>query len=276
MQPSNISWCDYTWNPQTGCSRIGPICYDADADVPKCYAERFSNRQGRTDQPWTHDNAAENVSMHHDRVDQPDDYTFPDGPGTVFVGSMTDMFHSETDPGFVQNVLDVCRRHREQLWIWLTKRPHRAAEWRLDWPSNCMLGVSVGSSGIDYPSTTHRIEQLRDVDVEHKWVSFEPLLEPVGDVPLDHIEWVVVGGESHQDTKQRRDMDHTWARDILQQSRAADVPFYFKQDSGPYPESSTRLTVHNHEFDVFEQRQIREGPPLPEIVAEARQEVIEV
>jgi len=110
MQTTSISWCDYTWNPQTGCSRIGPICYDSDAGVPKCYAEKFSRRQGRTDSKWTPENADENVTMHPERVEDPDDYHFPEGPGRVFVGSMTDMFHSETDPAFVQDVLDVCVR----------------------------------------------------------------------------------------------------------------------------------------------------------------------
>jgi len=263
MQPTDISWADYTWNPITGCSHAGPECW-------KCYADNFSLRQGRTDHEWTVENAAENVTMHPDRLADPDEFTFPDGPGRVFVGSMTDMFHGQVDPGFVQQVLDVCRRFPKHVWIWLTKRPHHAAEWRLDWPPNTILGCSVGSGpGGEFPSTTHRIEQLRDVDVPRRWVSFEPLIEPVGEVPLDHVDWMVVGGETAA-ADDRREMDHEWARDLLEQARDAGVPYYFKQDSGRYPEQNTRLTVHNDEFGVYEQRRIRERFDLPTVTAQRR------
>lgn len=264
MQTSGISWCDYTWNPITGCSHAGPSCQN-------CYAERLSLRQGRTDAEWTVENAAENVTMHEDRLEDPDDFSFPDGPGRVFVGSMTDMFHSEVDPGFVQRVLDVCRQHPEQVFIWLTKRPHNAADWRLDWPANTLLGCSVGSGpGGQYANTTHRIEQLRDVDVPRRWVSFEPLIEPVGELALDHIDWVVVGGETGP-ADERREMDHDWARNILGQAREAGVPFYYKQGSARYPEQDTRVTVKNEEFGVYEQREIREFFELPEDILAARE-----
>lgn len=274
MQPTNISWADYSWNPQTGCSRAGPICYDAESEKVKCYAEKLSRQQGRTQEPWTVENASENITFHEERLEEPNSYNWPEGPGRVFVGSMTDMFHSETDPGKVQSVLDKCREYPEHIWIWLTKRPHHAAEWRLDWPENTMLGVSVGSSGKEYPSTTHRIEQLRDVDAPMKWVSFEPLLEPMPELALDHLDWMVVGGESHKQTDDRREMEHEWARELLGQAREQDVAYWFKQSSGPYPEHETRLTVENEEFGVYEQREVHEFPELPEVTKKARQEVI--
>jgi len=269
MQTSDISWTDYSWNPITGCSKIGPECTN-------CYAETFSNRQaqrenppeGATDRAWTHENADENVQLHPDRLDEPLEYNYPLGPGRVFVGSMTDMFHSESDPDHVQQALDRCAEVPECLWIWLTKRPHRAAEWPLDWPENTMLGVSVGSGpGGEYPNTTHRIEQLRDVDAPQKWVSFEPLVDPVGEVALDHIDWVVVGGETGP-AEVRREMEHEWAREILRQAREEDIPFHFKQSSGRYPHENPALSVLRGGVTV--QKKIREGPPLPKTVLEAR------
>ncbi|WP_265109197.1 phage Gp37/Gp68 family protein [Halosolutus halophilus] len=264
MQTTNISWADYTWNPVTGCSHAGPECWN-------CYAESFSLRQGRTESEWTQENASENVTMHRVRLEEDlDGYTFPEGPGRVFVGSMTDMFHREVDPEFVQEVLDRVREHPQHVWIFLTKRPHHASEWRLGWPENVWLGTSVGSGpGGKFPSTTHRIEQLRDVDVATKWVSFEPLIEPIGEVALDHIDWAVVGGESGA-ADDRREMDHAWAREILEQCREQDVAFYFKQSSGPRPEIGTRLTVKNDDWGVYEQRRIREFPPLPDVTKRAR------
>lgn len=264
MQTTNISWADYTWNPVTGCSHAGPECWN-------CYAETFSLRQGRTENEWTQQNASENVTMHPDRLDEViHGYTFPDGPGRVFVGSMTDMFHREVDPEFVQDVLDLVRQYPEHVWIFLTKRPENAAEWRLDWPDNCWLGTSVGSGpGGEYPNTTHRIEQLRDVDVATKWVSFEPLIEPIGEVALDHIDWAVVGGESGAEDD-RREMEHEWGREILEQCREENVAFYFKQSSGSRPETGTRLTVFDDEHGVYGQERIREFPELPAVTRAAR------
>lgn len=259
MQTTNISWADYSWNPVTGCSHAGPECWN-------CYAETFSLRQGRTDDEWTVENAETNVTMHEDRIDEPDHYSWPEGVGRTFVGSMTDMFHSEVDPGFVQRVLDVCRRHEEQTFIWLTKRPQNTAAWRLDWPENCWLGTSVGSGpGGRFPSTTHRIEQLRDVDVATKWVSFEPLIEPIGSVALDHVDWAVVGGESGP-KDDRRDMEMDWARDLLRQCREQDVAFFFKQQSGLRPEENPRITVEQQHGDktVYAQEEVREFPACRE------------
>lgn len=283
MQTTSISWATYSWNPVTGCSRAGPICAhrvdtpDGPKIISKCYAETMARNHAdrenppafATDKPWTLEHASENVSMHPDRLAEPDTYHYPDGPGRVFVGSMTDMFHSEVDPGFTQRVLDKCREHPEHLWIWLTKRPQHAAEWRLDWPPNTMLGVSVGSAGHEYPSTTHRIEQLRDVDAPSKWVSFEPLLEPMPDLTLDHLDWMVVGGETAP-AEHRREMDDDWARDLYQQAQRQDVNYFYKQGSHRYPERDTELELYNPEFDVWETQQIREAPPIPRVVTEAR------
>lgn len=262
MQTTNISWAVYSYNPVTGCSKIGPECTN-------CYAETFSRRQGRTDEPWTHEHAAANVTMHTDRLAEPQTYHYPEGPGRVFVGSMTDMFHREVDREFVQRALNRCTEHPRHLWMFLTKRPARAAEWRLDWPANTMLGVSVGSGpGGEYPNTTHRIEQLRDVDAPQKWVSFEPLVEPVGEVALDHIDFAVVGGESAP-ADVRREMDHRWAREILTQCREAGVRFHFKQSSGRYPGENPHLAID--QGGVLIQTKIREDPPLPDVVREARE-----
>jgi len=160
--------------------------------------------------------------------------------------------------------------------------PHEAAaqraEWRLTWPENTWLGTSVGSgSGGEFPNTTHRIEQLRDVQRStafgerspRLWVSFEPLIEPIGEVALDHIDWAVVGGENASDDD-RRDMDHSWAREVLEQCREQDVPFFFKQPSAATNESGTRLTVENEDYGVYEQRRIREFPEPATVTKRAR------
>lgn len=265
IQTTNISWATYSYNPTTGCSRIGPEC-------DNCYAEAFSLRQGRTESEWSHENAEENVTQHPDRLQSPYEYHWPEGPGRVFVGSMTDMFHRLVDEAFIQDVLDACRDHPNQLWIWLTKRPSRAADFDLDWPENTILGTSVGTGpGGEYPDTTHRIDELQCADAPARWVSFEPLIERVGPVNLEGIDWIVIGGESGSE-EDRREMDHDWARELYEQARAYDIPVWFKQDSGPRPEMNPVLAVPETVggVEVVSQKRIREKPPLPEITVEAR------
>lgn len=275
MQTTDISWCDYSWNPVTGCSHAGPECWN-------CWAETLMQRQAkREDAPaymstkeWTQANAEDLVTTHEDRLDEPYAYGYPDGPGRIFVVSMGDLFHPQVPRAFVDRVVDRARQLPEHVWIFLTKRPDRAAELRLNWPENAWVGTSVGSGPEGkYPNTTHRIEQLRDIDAETLWVSAEPLIEPLGEVALDHVDWMVVGGESHPDAEVRREMEHEWARDLLRQCREQDVAFHFKQDSGPVAETSTCLTVLNEEWGVYEQRRIREFPELPDSVRQARTEV---
>lgn len=261
MQPSDISWTTYTWNPVTGCSKIGPECTN-------CWAEAFSHRQGRTSEPWTHEHADANVTVHEDRLDEPRTYGYPDGDGFVFVVSMGDLFHRKVGVEFIERVLEVARDCPRQVFQFLTKRPDRAAELRLDWPENAWVGTSVGSGpGGDYPNTTHRIEQLRDVDAHTRWVSFEPLVEPIGTVALDHIDWMVVGGETGP-ADVRREMEHAWARELLTQARQHDVAYWFKQSSGRYPETNPYLTVPRGGVDV--QVELHEYPEVPEITERAR------
>jgi len=273
MQTTNISWCDYSWNPVTGCSHAGPECWN-------CWAETFMRRQAArddapeymTDAAWTQTNAGDVVTTHEGRLDEPHTYSYPKGPGKIFTVSMGDLFHREVPGEFIARVVEQARAHPEHVFIFLTKRPGRAAELDLDWPDNAWVGTSVGSGpGGEYPDTTHRIEQLRDVDAT-RWVSFEPLIEPVGDVDLDHIDWAVVGGENASDGD-RREMDHQWARDILRQCRDQDVAYHFKQSSAATNESGTRLTVKNEEYGVYEQRKLREYPELPVVTREAREAI---
>jgi len=244
MQDSDISWCDKTWNPTHGCSRVSAGC-------DNCYAERISRQYGHTEQPWTNEYADENVSTRPEKLEEPYDLA---EPATIFVNSMSDLFHSAIPDEYIQRVLAVCRNTPEHVYQILTKRPGRATEMPIDWPPNVWFGTSVEDSRV-----VGRIDLLRGADADIRFVSFEPLIGPVGDVDLTGIDWAIVGGESGPDDE-RREMDHAWARDILRQCRAQDTRFYFKQSSGRYPETNTSLTVRDEEMGVYVQREIREMP----------------
>jgi protein gp37 len=155
-----------------------------------------------------------------------------------------------------------CSHHIFQI---LTKRPGRAAHMPLDWPPNVWMGTSVEDNRV-----TERIDLLRDCTAETLFISFEPLIGPAGEVDLEGIDWAIVGGESGPDAD-RREMDHAWARAILEQCRRDDVAFSFKQSSARRPEQGTALALYDEEFDIYEQREIREFPSVVESVSHARE-----
>lgn len=271
MQITDISWCTYSWNPVTGCTPCGPECEN-------CYAERFMRRQAKRDdapaymseKAWARENEHEVVTCHSDRLDQPLEYTYPEGAGKVFVVSFGDLFHRCVSDSFIQSVVETARECPAQEFVFLTKRPGRAAQIEIDWPANAIVGTSVGSGpGGEEPDTTHRIDQLRGVDAR-RWISFEPLIEPVGDIDLSGIDWVVIGGETGP-ADERREMEHAWAKHVFEQARAADIPVYYKQDSGAKPGENPYLSIQDPETGVFKQRQIREHPAVPEMTQRARQ-----
>ena len=254
MNETPISWADYTWNPTRACSKVSAGCQN-------CYAARLSHRWGHTDQPWTAEHAEENVSIHPEKLDEP--YAL-DEPAFVFVNSMSDLFHSVVPDAFIEDVFAVMRNCPHIVFQILTKRPGRAAHMPLDWPPNVWMGTSVEDERV-----VERLDLLRDCDAETLFVSFEPLIGPVGEVDLSGYDWAIVGGESGPDDE-RREMDHAWARDIYRQCQAQDSRFYFKQSSARTSEQGTHLTVYNADHGVYEQRRIREVPTPATAVQRAR------
>jgi len=147
-------------------------------------------------------------------------------PRSVFVNSMSDLFHEDVPIDFIFRVFDVMRlagHHRFQI---LTKRSARMVKLgsRLPWAENVWMGVTVETA--DY---VFRIEHLRRTSARVKFLSLEPLLGPMPRLNLDGIDWVIVGGESGP---RARLMAPEWVTDIRDQFLKADVPFFFKQWGG--------------------------------------------
>jgi protein gp37 len=147
-------------------------------------------------------------------------------PQTIFVNSMSDLFHEDIPIEFIQRVFDIMRRadwHRYQI---LTKRPERMLELssQLPWASNIWMGVTVEAS--DY---MYRIEQLKNTGADVKFLSLEPLLSPMLNLQLVGIDWVIVGGESGP---RARPMKKEWVIDIKDQCQSENIPFFFKQWGG--------------------------------------------
>lgn len=214
MAKTKIQWTDETWNPVVGCTKISAGCQN-------CYAERMAVRLQNMRSPKYADGFA--VRCHEDTLEAPLRWS---RPRSVFVNSMSDLFHEEVPLEFIGKVFSTMRAAEQHSFQVLTKRSKRLAELSgsLDWPENVWAGVSVESGR--YVS---RIDDLRRVPAALRFVSFEPLLDSVGAVDLTGIGWAIVGGESGPGA---REMQASWAREIRDASVSQGVPFFFKQWGG--------------------------------------------
>jgi len=223
MATTTIEWTEATWNPVTGCSRISPGCAN-------CYAARMAKRLQAMGQP-NYANGFQ-VVVHDDALRLPQSWRKPQ---TIFVNSMSDLFHEEVPMEFIGSVFEVmvkADRHRYQV---LTKRSQRLVDLapQLPWPDNVWMGVSVESA-----SYAFRLDHLRQTPAAVKFVSIEPLLGPIQGIDLGGIGWVIVGGESGPGA---RPMDPGWVQEIRDQCLDAHVPFFFKQWGGRQKKRAGRL-----------------------------------
>jgi protein gp37 len=221
-QASAIEWTESTWNPLTGCTKISPGC-------KHCYAERMALRLQAMGQPNYANGFA--LTIHENALELPLKWKKPQ---TIFVNSMSDLFHKNVPEEFILNVFNVMVRadwHRYQL---LTKRSDRLLELSpmLPWKPHIWMGVSVES--VDY---AFRINHLRQTGAMVKFLSLEPLLGPLPGPNLEGIDWVIVGGESGPGA---RPMEPAWVLGIRDQCQRANVPFFFKQWGGTRKKKSGR------------------------------------
>jgi protein gp37 len=211
---SEIEWTEATWNPLTGCTKVSPGC-------KHCYAERLSRRLEAMGNP-NYANGFK-LTMHEHMLEVPLGWKKPQ---TIFVNSMSDLFHKDVPLKFIQRVFNVMQRahwHRFQV---LTKRAERVAELssHLTWAPNIWMGVSVENQRY-----TNRIDFLRQTGAQTKFLSLEPLIGPLRQLDLTGIDWAIVGGESGPGA---RPMDPAWVTDIRDQCKQAGVAFFFKQWGG--------------------------------------------
>ncbi len=211
---SKIEWTQCTWNPVTGCTKISSGCLN-------CYAERMARRLQAMGQPNYRNGFR--VTLHPHMLEMPLHWR---QPRTVFVNSMSDLFHEDVPLEFIQQIFDVMRRMPQHRFQILTKRSGRLSQLATDlpWAENIWMGVTVESS--DYIA---RIHDLRETDAAIKFISFEPLLGSITRCDLGGIDWVIVGGESGPAA---RPMDRQWVVDIRDRCLTANVPFFFKQWGG--------------------------------------------
>lgn len=228
---SAIEWTEATWNPTTGCDRVSSGC-------DNCYAMTLAKRlkamgsaKYQNDGDPRTSGPGFGLTLHPDALDVPYGWK---SPRTVFVNSMSDLFHARVPIDFVRQVFGVMADTPQHTYQVLTKRARRLRQIaeRLDWPPNVWMGVSVEST-----KELPRVDDLRHVPAAVRFLSCEPLLGPLDGLELDGIDWVIAGGESGP---RHRPLDETWVTGIRDVCLDAEVAFFFKQWGGRTPKTYGR------------------------------------
>jgi protein gp37 len=216
---SKIEWTDATWNPVRGCTKVSPGCKHCYAET---FAERFRNVPGH---PYEQ---GFDLRLVPEKLAEPLRWS---RPKMVFVNSMSDLFHPGVPDEYIEAVAKVMVQANWHTFQVLTKRSERLRDLlatRLQSASaapNIWWGISVENRRHGLP----RIEHIRSAPARVRFLSIEPLLEDVGQMDLDGIDWVIVGGESGAGA---RPMQESWVTSIRDQCRQTRVPFFFKQWGG--------------------------------------------
>ena len=222
-----IEWTDGTWNPVTGCVRIGPGC-------DNCYAARFAERWRGV--PGHAYEQGFDLRLWPARLDQPLRWK---NPRRIFVNSMSDLFLKDIPEAFTDRIFDAMEQADHHVCQILTKRSSRMRAYLTKRykggpvPAHIWPGVSVEDS-----AHTSRIRHLLDIPAQTRFISFEPLPGSIGESDINGIAWAIVGGESGPGARR---MQPDWAIEIRDLCQRDGVAFFFKQWGGPRPKSGGRL-----------------------------------
>lgn len=243
---SSIEWTDATWNPVRGCTKISPGC-------KHCYAETFAERfRGVPGHPYEQ---GFDLRLVPEKLAEPLKWA---APKTVFVNSMSDLFHEAVPDSYIEQVVRVMALADWHTFQVLTKRADRLRD-MLSGPlsfasqlGHIWWGVSVENRKHGLP----RINRLREAPAAVRFLSIEPLLEDLGKIDLAEIDWVIVGGESGWGA---RPMDESWVIRIRDQCQVDEVLFFFKQWGGEQKSKHGRQ-LGGRTYDEMPQRSTRMAP----------------
>ena len=244
-----------TWNPTSGCNKVDRGCKN-------CYAEIMHRRLQAMGLPKYANDFLDGAFAHEDTLTIPLAWK---KPRTVFVDSMSDLFHKNISFEFIRRVFEVMRDTPQHTYLILTKRPERAVEFfNWNWPRtpqewNCPSNIWMGTSVNDQESAEIRIHKLLLLDCKVLFLSYEPATGPLnlrsiklgnyhinafegfrksilgGILPeFDHhdpgvsnkLSWVIAGGESGPKAVAS---NPAWFRTVRDDCKAAGVPYFFKQ-----------------------------------------------
>lgn len=211
MRTTKIEWTDKTWNPVTGCTKYSSGCAN-------CYAEIMATRLKAMGQKKY--SRGFSLALHEECLKEPLKWH---GNHNIFVCSMSDLFHADVPFSFIDKVMQTIKETPNNRYQLLTKRAERMNEYfsAREIPANVWLGVTVECTAVK-----DRIDFLRTLDATIRFLSCEPLIEDLGILNLQNIDWVIVGGESGH---KARPMKEKWAISIKEQAEKQGAAFFFKQ-----------------------------------------------
>ncbi|MEV4898674.1 phage Gp37/Gp68 family protein [Nonomuraea sp. NPDC055795] len=253
---TTIEWTEITWNPTTGCDQISAGC-------DNCYALTLAKRlkamgaaKYQRDGDERTSGPGFGLSVHPSALRQP--YSWR-SPQVVFVNSMSDLFHARVPLDFVREVFTVISETPQHTYQVLTKRSSRLRKVAhlLEWPANLWMGVSVEDHDALY-----RVDDLRTVPAQVRFLSCEPLLGPLSNLKLTDLDWVIAGGESGS---AHRPISPDWVREIRDLCQDGQVPFFFKQWGGRTPKAGGRL-LDGRTWDELPTQTQPSNPVRPHVV----------
>lgn len=244
MDKTGIIWTEKTWNPVSGCQKVSQGC-------KFCYAETIAKKFGNKAFP-----NGFGLTLRPHKLREP--YGWSQST-LCFVNSMSDLFWDQIPDEYRKRIIDVIADTPQHEYQVLTKRPEAMLEWAQKYglPANFWAGVTVENR-----KALSRIDLLKQVPAQIRFISFEPLIEDLGqEYDLKGVHWAITGGESgahmwklenqksrglvYYSQKEKRFLPHPvrmdWVRSIREKCRESDTHFFHKQWGGHYPEAAGRL-----------------------------------
>lgn len=229
---TKIEWTERVWNPVTGCTKVSESCRN-------CYAETMARRLQHMPASKDKYRNGFQVTCHPEALIEPMHWK---KPSMIFVCSMGDLFHADVPEDFIIQVMEMitaCPQHTFQI---LTKRPDRMAAFfkGLYPPRNIWIGTTCESR--DHYDRIRHLQSITNRRIPVRFVSCEPLLGDMPDIPLDGIDWLITGGESGSKARQT---PPDYFRHLRDRCQATNTPFFFKQWGAYGPDGVKRSKYDN-------------------------------
>lgn len=251
MNETAINWTNLTWNPMSGCEKVTEGC-------KYCYAMTLAeNKRGTAAFPNGFD-----LTIRPHKLKEPFKVKTP---SLIFVNSMSDLFWEQVPDDYRDKIIDVIEATPQHEYQVLTKRPEKMLEYskRRPLPPNFWAGTTIESGRVAY-----RLDILKQVKAEIRFLSVEPFIRQWDDPDFDGIQWVITGGESgshlsNPEICETRGLVHKvngkwipredrmdWVRVIRDACAVSKSAFWHKQWGGPTSHSAGRI-LDGRTWDEF-------------------------
>lgn len=246
-EKTEIAWCDSTFNPWVGCTKISPGC-------DNCYAEAFMDKRLHRVQWGPHGERKRTSAANWREPVQWNNRArgFRSSFGRrrrVFCSSLADVFDNQVPPEWRHDLFRLIWDTPALDWLLLTKRPENIARMIDDalrplmgtvfgpWYGRGWPNVWLGFTAEDQEHFDRRWPIMRNIPAVVRFCSYEPAIGPLrlwnrGDFSSVGLGWLIAGGESGHGY---RPMDTRWIEDVKIDCEVLGIPFFMKQMAGKKP-----------------------------------------